>query len=84
MAEYIEREALMKSEHWETIRDIFDKARAKVIVATFPTAFEVVRCKDCRHCSTNTPDGLHWCDEHEHGCLDDDDFCSYGERRAEE
>ena len=44
-------------------------------------AVEVVRCKDCKHCSNNTPDGLHWCDEHERGSLCDDDFCSYGERR---
>ena len=44
-------------------------------------AVEVVRCKDCKHCSQNTPDGLHWCDEHEVGSLMDDDFCSYGERR---
>lgn len=42
---------------------------------------KLVYCRDCKHCSTNTPDGLHWCDEHERGCLMDDDFCSYGERR---
>ena len=42
---------------------------------------EIVRCKDCKHCSKNTPDGLHWCNEHERGSLMDDDFCSYGERR---
>ena len=44
---------------------------------------EAVRCKDCKHSSQNTPDGLHWCDEHERGCLMDEDFCSYGERRAD-
>ena len=44
-------------------------------------AVEVVRCRECKHCSKNTPDGWHWCDEHERGCLDDDDFCSYGERK---
>ena len=54
-------------------------------IALFPTvdAVEVVRCKDCKHCSQNTPDGLHWCDEHEVGSLMDDDFCSYGERRTD-
>ena len=41
----------------------------------------MIRCKDCKHCSQNTPDGLHWCDEHERGSLMDDDFCSYGERK---
>lgn len=45
---------------------------------------KVVRCKDCKHCSTNTPDGLHWCAEHERGSLMDEDFCSYGERRVED
>ena len=45
---------------------------------------ELVRCRDCKHCSANTPDGLHWCDEHERGSLMDDDFCSYGERREGE
>ena len=44
----------------------------------------MIRCKDCKHCSNNTPDGLHWCDEHERGLLMDDDFCSYGERREGE
>lgn len=47
-------------------------------------AVEVVRCKDCKHCSQNTPDGLHWCEENEIGALMDDDFCSYGERRADD
>lgn len=47
-------------------------------------AVEVVRCKDCKHCSQNTPDGYHWCAEHERGLLEDDDFCSYGERRADD
>ena len=55
----------------------------EVLKAPAIDAVEVVRCKDCKHCSTNTPDGLHWCDENEIGSLCDDDFCSYGERRAD-
>lgn len=43
----------------------------------------IVRCVDCKHRSHNTPDGLHWCNEHERGSLSDDDFCSYGERKKE-
>jgi hypothetical protein len=39
---------------------------------------EIVRCRDCKWCSHNTPDGFHWCDEHERGSLCDDDFCSCG------
>ena len=55
-------------------------------IKDFPAvdAVEVVRCKDCKHCSQNTPDGLHWCEENEIGALMDDDFCSYGERRADD
>ena len=49
---------------------------------------EVVRCKDCKHYHTE----LGWCDinstfikEHsEWRMFNDDDFCSYGERREGE
>lgn len=41
----------------------------------------VVRCRDCKLRSQNTPDGFHWCNEHERGSLCDDDYCSYGVRR---
>ena len=49
-------------------------------------AVEVVRCKDCRSGSRNTPDGFHWpdgfawctrCKIMMNSC----DFCSYGERK---
>lgn len=45
---------------------------------------DVVRCKDCENCSDDTPDGWHWCKEHERGFLEDDDFCSKGERKGGE
>ena len=41
----------------------------------------VVRCRECKHRTPDTIDGIHWCYEHERGALMDDDFCSYGERR---
>ena len=43
-------------------------------------AVEVVRCKDCKHC---TEIGLPRCRRTRRNILDDD-FCSYGERRDEE
>lgn len=46
---------------------------------------EVVRCKDCRHCSEYyDKDGYpYWiCDEWDSG-TDVDGFCYYGERRSE-
>ena len=39
-----------------------------------------VRCRECKHRTAATIDGIHWCYEHERGALMDDDFCSYGER----
>ena len=43
---------------------------------------EVVRCKDCKH---SIEGGLDYCVcNKSHLLLKDDDFCSYGERRAGE
>ena len=39
-------------------------------------AVEVVRCKDCKHYKIGLCYGWH--------CVEEDDFCSYGERREEE
>lgn len=55
--------------------------RIEELIAALDDAAVVVRCKDCKYCSQNTPDGLHWCEENEIGALMDDDFCSHGERR---
>ena len=48
----------------------------------FPTAdvVEVVRCKDCRHGSKCT-DGYYTCRVDHRLAHDEDDFCSYGERK---
>ncbi len=47
---------------------------------------KVVRCKDCKHCLDLIMGGM-WC-EHPDKIMplgsNPDDFCSYGERRAEE
>ena len=55
-------------------------------IETFPTAdvVEVVRCRHCKYCSDDTPDGWHWCIEHERWFLEDDDFCSFGVRKGGE
>lgn len=62
-------------------------------VPTVSDAVEVVRCRDCKHCR-NLPNGLCYlhtepsCNERgykgEAVCVEPDDFCSYGERRADE
>ena len=74
------------NELWHKTFICDEVAEVRKFIEQAPTvdAVEVVRCKDCKHCSNNTPDGLHWCDEHEIGSLCDDDFCSYGERREGE
>ena len=49
-------------------------------------AVEVVRCKDCKHCRIASW-GERFCNRDktvELGELKEDDFCSYGERRAED
>lgn len=52
---------------------------AIAIIENAPTvdAVEVVRCKDC-----TSYGGTGWCCEHD-TCMEEDDFCSYGERRTD-
>ena len=80
MAEYIEREALIK--HIE--RSFVEISTPFVVkeIKDFPNAdvVEVVRCKDCTYCS-----------EHYNIChygvgrdVKPDHYCGYGERRCEE
>lgn len=53
------------------------------LLAIQPTvdAVEVVRCKDCKHCLSDAH-GL-WCFRDYEYNLQPDDFCSHGERRAD-
>ena len=86
MAEYVNREKLLKRlEHSPLFENPQGHAWIKFLklgvidlIEKQPAAdvVEVVRCKDCIHCSKNTPDGWQWCEEHERGCLEDWDYCS--------
>ena len=75
MAEYIEREALLKSKDWLSLQD-FDRARAKVIILGRPAAdmvevrhgewemqkFPITMCSVCgalRNCETER--GWNYC-----------------------
>ena len=71
----------------EIWRGAHDNAIDCVNTCSTVDAVEVVRCKDCRSGSRNTPDGFHWpdgfvwctrCKIMMNSC----DFCSYGERRT--
>lgn len=79
MAEYIEREALIKH-----IERSFGEISTPFVVKEikdFPNAdvVEVVRCKDCRHF-----DGEGCLKTHGEFEPNPIDYCSYGERRCEE
>lgn len=81
--EYIERGALLKEDFTGSWNDITDQQIFEHIIELAPAAdvVEVVRCRDCVHyqkgvCNhfgyyTYAPD------------VDEDDFCSYGERKEQ-
>lgn len=95
MAGYIEREAVLKHKRKMSGADFggefWDEAVLCEDIRKIPTAdvVPVVRCKDCKHCKTLTDsmnkkisticllgEALHF--------VEDNHFCSYGERRCEE
>lgn len=97
MAEYIEREALLKKMHGlhsvpsflghQTDEDILFQIMVDV-VREQPTADVVpaIRCKDCVYCVDLGTSGL-YCDHDDNrnplGCRPND-YCNDGERRCEE
>lgn len=84
MAEYIERDSVLRVAH--TMRP--EDKRLKITMANIPAAdvAPVVRCKDCTYAELyhegsevlycRNIDGLS-------AYVMDDDYCSYGERRTE-
>lgn len=84
MAEYIEREALMRNlKHFAPeqltplIKSLIQKQPAEDVV-------EVVRCKDCKNYDNQfSVDNCGWCDEFNCG-TSDEKFCSYGKREVGE
>ena len=87
MAEYIDREAL--KEHIGSYAGMFTDELGFAVslqavlngVDFAPAAdvVEVVRCRDCKHC-TSIEGVLSLCAYHYIAC-DYNDFCSYGERK---
>ena len=91
--EFIEREALLKSDNWQSLTSDFDKARAHIIILGQPAAdvVEVVRCKECIFAEANGGDcnstlpityRNYVCEINETKYITLD-FCSYGERRED-
>ena len=90
MSDYIKREDAIVSltELLRTIKDIEGDMGSAVngareVIKAIPSAdvVEVVRCKECKSYNTEAyQDGYGYCDGH-CSVVQDDDFCSYGERR---
>lgn len=84
MADYISRDYTvenMENYPWDT--EHHKNAAIHLVRELVPAAdvVEVVRCKDCIHlCMTGLGT---WCFFHSQGSLGYDDFCSAGERRAD-
>lgn len=88
MADYIDREELLKElhrRHWEVMVDFiemeFPVVKERIDDMPSVDAVEVVRCKDCKY------NGKPYCDLLTTGSRDwyinDDDFCKWGERRGQ-
>lgn len=84
MAEYIDREALEKAMTIAAVngkdKDRRTWAKAICVLHDMPTvdAVPVVRCKDCKYRDGTPGQPNILCAQ-----MHEDDFCSYGERRAE-
>lgn len=85
MAEFIEREAAIQA-----VKHAWSKGlEPSQYIEIIPVAdvVPVVRCKDCRYETSNQHarelTGQYWCKYKLQPC-NADDFCSYGERRADD
>lgn len=57
----------------------------KPYIIQIPADVDLVRCGECKWSYTDERDGLKWCKVHmSHYRVNPDDFCSFGERRADE
>ena len=82
MAEYILKTAAMEIVR----RTSGDYAAAFAAIRKLPAAdvAPVVRCKDCRYSGFDPEYGKRWCERCWGSMLvQDDDFCSYGEKRED-
>lgn len=63
--------------HIETYRRLYEK-----YVDLKNNAVKVIKCKNCRHRFYDKYNDCYMCDRHEYGeSFEDDDYCSWGERR---
>ena len=89
MAEYIEREAVMKTakngNHSDFGRSMADLTSLREVLEDTPAAdvVEVVRCKDCAYYGGITFGNIcrRWSALNVKNCTKPDDYCSYGKRK---
>lgn len=88
MADYIDREELLKElhrRHWEVMVDFiemeFPVVKERIDDMPSVDAVEVVRCKDCKHRYKSSAYEHERCDRLIIPVLDDDFFCKWGEKR---
>lgn len=87
MADYIDREELLKElhrRHWEVMVDFiemeFPVVKERIDDMPSVDAVEVVRCKDCKHRYKSSVYEHERCDRLIIPVLDDDFFCKWGEK----
>lgn len=72
---------------WNGIAIGINWGRNTILEAPAVDAVEVVRCRECQYCDTSSFGGRYcslWdVDDYEEAFVEDDDFCSKGERRSE-
>lgn len=86
MAEYIEREAAIHAvvERFWSKQYVSDVELANAIESVSAAdVVEVVRCKDCKHCLPVSMHCIRTTAANKYPKMKADDFCSYGERRAD-
>lgn len=82
MAEYIERDKLIQDiRSTGASKDLVEAIVCRINLHRAADVVEVVRCKDCKWCSQSGLCNLYISFT---PSMKPDDFCSYGERRADD
>ena len=83
LLELVQYRLPIDNQNGEVIAGCVEITRRLINNAPTVDAVEVVRCKDCKHCEKVKK--TNWCSVFDEGYHNpnDDDFCSYGERRSE-
>jgi hypothetical protein len=78
----LENEYQIHKEEWD-VQTLYRKICKLEMAIGKRTALEVVRCKDCKH-RYIAESGVIFCTQHLTMSANDNDFCSYGERKDDD